>query len=336
MWVFRGVVIPQDEVDELVVGTGSPQDLPGRFALAGLVDAHCHLTASRDEHGPLLGDRELASSRLHELARTGVTVVRDVGGQRSVTLTLGERDGWPVVQAAGRFFAPRDRYFPRLHDPVDELDLLAAVHREIDDGAAWIKLVADFLRFAAGVQVAGSVSEQTYGDDALAAVIDAAHRRGVRVAAHCNTTTAATLIKAGIDSIEHGRALTSDDLDALGARNGAWTPTIGASIGYDAAARGERANAASYRLRELIPYAVSAGVRVLTGSDVAGSVIGEITALVEHGMPADEALRAATTGARAYLGVPGRDIVTYQRDPRSDPTALHEPAAVVLRGTRVR
>ena len=37
-------------------GTGEPEQLPGRFALAGFVDAHAHPTVAADEHGPYLAD----------------------------------------------------------------------------------------------------------------------------------------------------------------------------------------------------------------------------------------------------------------------------------------
>lgn len=45
--------------------------------------------------------------------------------------------------AAGRFLAPAGRYFPRMHEPVPVDDLVAAVEREIADGASWVKLIAD-------------------------------------------------------------------------------------------------------------------------------------------------------------------------------------------------
>ncbi len=53
-------------------------------------------------------------------------------------------------------------------------------------------------------------------------------------------------------------------------------------------------------------------------------------------------LRAATTGARSYLGLPSleagapADLVTYDADPRNDPEVLATPAAVVARGRRIR
>lgn len=329
IWVFRGTVLPEGTEGELTVGTGGRNALPGRFALPGLVDAHCHLTVTVDDDGPLLGGPDLARQRLAELAQDGIGLVRDVGGERSVTLRLTESDGHPIVQAAGRYFAPEGRYFPRMHQAVPETELVGAVEQEIDDGAHWIKLIADFPTFADGQRVPGSSSTPTYPEETVAAVVELAHRRGVRVAAHCNTPIASALVALGVDSIEHGRSLTVADLDALAARGGAWTPTLGAMLGPDSAE-------ISARLRELLPYAVEQGVHVLTGSDVVGSVPAEITGLVEHGVPVEAALRAASSSAHEYLGVESRDIVTYADDPRENPATLRNPAAVVLRGTRVR
>jgi imidazolonepropionase-like amidohydrolase len=170
---------------------------------------------------------------------------------------------------------------------------------------------------------------------AVAAVVAGAHARGVRVAAHCTTELASALIAAGVDSIEHGTALTADDIAALAARGGAWTPTLTAVLGADPDGYSERGRALSNRLRDLLPHAIASGVHVLTGSDIVGSVAGEIAKLVEHGVTPQAALRAATTSAREFLGVAGTDLVTYDKDPREDPEILRHPAAVVLRGTRV-
>jgi imidazolonepropionase-like amidohydrolase len=73
-----------------------------------------------------------------------------------------------------------------------------------------------------------------------------------------------------------------------------------------------------------------------------GTVAGEVALLVEFGLGPVDALRAATTAARAFLGAPGladgapADLVTYDADPRDDPAVLKTPAAVVRNGVRVR
>ena len=87
----------------------------------------------------------------------------------------------------------------------------------------------------------------------------------------------------------------------------------------------------------MLPLAVRAGVRVLAGSDGAGTVTKEISLLVEHGLSVEAALAAASTSAQEYLGIGGDgDLVTYHQDPREDPSTLGEPAAVVVRGLRIR
>jgi imidazolonepropionase-like amidohydrolase len=75
---------------------------------------------------------------------------------------------------------------------------------------------------------------------------------------------------------------------------------------------------------------------VLAGSDVVGSVAGEVSQLVRHGLSVTEALAAASTSARDFLGLTGEgDLVTYDADPREHPEVLATPAAVVLRGRRI-
>jgi imidazolonepropionase-like amidohydrolase len=59
--------------------------------------------------------------------------------------------------------------------------------------------------------------------------------------------------------------------------------------------------------------------------------------LAGHGLTAGQAIAAAGSAARDFLGIhPEGDIVTYDDDPLEDPSVLARPAAVVVRGVRVR
>jgi imidazolonepropionase-like amidohydrolase len=339
-WAFDGVLLPDGVETRVEVCVGDEVLLPGRYALAGLVDAHCHLTVTTDSQGPYV-DGSIAERRLDELAAGGVGLVRDVGGDRAVTLPLGRTSctGRPEVVAAGRFLAPAGRYFPRMHEPVPVDDLVAAVEREIADGASWVKLIADFPVMDGAVPRRGT-NAPTYPIEVVTAAIAAAHRAGARVAAHTNDAVVSALIAAGVDSVEHGGALDDADLEKLAAAGGAWTPTLCASIGVMRRGNEEarrRAAEQSERYRMLIPRAVELGVTVMTGSDVIGSVAEEIAMLFEHGLTPEQALDAAVGEPRAYLDRPGGDdLVTYAADPRDNPEVLATPAAVVLRGHRVR
>jgi imidazolonepropionase-like amidohydrolase len=92
------------------------------------------------------------------------------------------------------------------------------------------------------------------------------------------------------------------------------------------------------RLRELLPAAVRLGVPVLAGTDVVGTIAGEVRLLGEFGLSPQDALAAASTWPRKFLGLeaPSPDIVTYEHDPRDDPAILSSPAAVVSAGVRLR
>jgi hypothetical protein len=145
-WTFSGVFLDGFSGERVVAGTGDPEELPGRFALAGLVDAHAHPTVAVDRHGPYLAGGEYGAARLEEYAARGVTVIRDTGGRSQLTLGFARiaAAGHPVVTAAGRFLAPANRYFPRMHSPVEPDELAAAIQAEVAAGAAWVKIIGDF------------------------------------------------------------------------------------------------------------------------------------------------------------------------------------------------
>jgi len=160
------------------------------------------------------------------VAAAGVTVIRDAGGRSQVTLGFAGTAvaGRPVAAAAGRFLAPANRYFPRMHSPVAPGELVAAIQAEVAAGAAWVKIIGDFPEWADGGPVPESTAA-TYDLGTLRHAVDAAHTAGARVAVHSNLPDSG-LTGIGADSIEHGCGLGHSELDALGARGGAWTPTL--------------------------------------------------------------------------------------------------------------
>jgi imidazolonepropionase-like amidohydrolase len=341
-WVFEGTVLPTGDTARLTFGQDpTGEQLPGRFAVPGLVDSHCHLTMAYTEIGPAMLGAEFAADMLGTLARSGVSALRDVGGNREVTLELARTndDDRPFVLAAGRFLAPRGRYFPQMYEPVEPEDLLAAVGTEIAEGASWLKLVGDFPEVGPDGPIRGSKVGPTYDLDVIAAMIELAHDRGARVAAHVTSDRVTDLIRLGIDSVEHGTSLTEEDLETLGARGGAWTPTLSAilsPIPNETPEGAARRQARSEHMASLLPLSDRYGVRVLTGSDVEGTVAQEIALLVEHGLSVEQAITAASTGAQDFLGLTGAgNLVTYDADPREHPAVLARPAAVILNQRRI-
>jgi imidazolonepropionase-like amidohydrolase len=312
--------------------------LPGRFVLPGLADAHAHPALGVGQTGPLALDQDSARANLITWAQAGVALVRDVGSPAGLSLDVQLEPGMPLLLAAGRFMAPAGRYFPQLLvNPVEEPDLADAALAEIARGARWIKVICDFPDL-----VAQTAAEPTYSADAIARLVDAAHKAGARVAAHTTTANAAAVVAAGVDSIEHGTALDEAAVREMARRGTAWTPTLGATIGFADRVEvpPETRDAVRQirdRLAHLIPLAVRLGVPVLAGTDVVGSLPQEVALLAQLGLAPGEALAAASVWVRQFVGTDASaDIVTYHHDPREDPDLLAEPAAVVVGGTRLR
>ena len=347
-WQIRAVRLPDGDAveDSWLTASGwsdqpveGAEELPGRFALAGLVDAHSHLSFGAAGDGPLPLDRAGAEANLDRWGRDGVSLLRDAGGDPSVVLRLPDAPGRPFVVAAGRHLAPAGFYFEAVHDPVEASDLVRVAMEELAAGARWVKLVADFS--SAASRAAGApVTEPTYDLDVVRELVEATHAAGARLAAHVTTDLVADLVRIGIDSVEHGTALEEDTVDEMAARGTAWTPTLCATLSLPDDPPEERRRLVTERrerFRELLPHAVRSGVPVLTGSDVVGSVPAEVALLVDCGLQPIDALRAATTTAVGFLGAEAPPaVVTYHQDPREDPSMLTTPAAVVIGGIRVR
>jgi imidazolonepropionase-like amidohydrolase len=350
-WHVRAIRLPDGDAveDAWLTAEGwserpypDAEDVPGGYALPGLVDAHSHVSFGDGGDRPLPLDREGAEANLDRWARDGVSALRDAGGAPNVVLRLPSTPGRPHLVAAGRHLAPGGYYFESVHEPVEAPDLVRVALGELAAGARWVKLVADFS--SAASRAAGAPStEPTYDLDVVRDLVEATHAAGARIAAHVTTDLVAELVSIGIDSIEHGTALDEGTLDEMARRGSAWTPTLCATLSLPDDPPEERTVLVSERrerFRELLPRAVRSGVPVLTGSDVVGSVPREIAFLFECGLEPIDALRAATTTAVGFLGADASAappaIVTYAEDPREDPTVLTRPTAVVIGGVRVR
>ena len=351
-WRVRASLLPDgDPVDAGITERGqwtwqpaaAAADLPGRFILPGLVDAHCHLSVGQTESGPVALGPEAARANLRNAHAAGITAIRDTGSPGSLTLRLLATDEGAGLQACGRFLAPEGRYYPGLHVPVPPEQLVPAALAEVRDGAAWVKVIADFPFLGPGGPSPGP--EPTYPLGDIRRLVEAVHDAGARVAAHSTTGYVTELIAAGIDSVEHGTALDEAGIESLAGRGGAWTPTLCATIGprdSETPARRRARLELRERLRYLLPKAAGCGLTIMTGTDVAGSIPREVALLAQLGLPPHAALAAASTSARQFLGFTSlhegdpADLVTYSSDPRDDPAVLGRPAAIFAAGARIR
>jgi imidazolonepropionase-like amidohydrolase len=224
-----------------------------------------------------------------------------------------------------------------------------AVRYQLKHGAQLIKISA-----SGGVMShSGAPGAQQYSDEELDAIVDEAHRAGVRVAAHAHGDGAIrACIRAGVDCIEHG-SLASDDTIGLMVDHGTFlVPTSYLSEGLDTsmAAPELQAKAAEVfpKARKMLGEAVKAGVKIACGTDAPavphGQNAKELWAMVDRGMTPMQALQAATITSAELVerdGDLGRlapgylaDLIAVAGDPSEDITVT-EDVRFVMKGGQI-
>jgi imidazolonepropionase-like amidohydrolase len=353
----RGVVLPDGEPRDLwLVGdrvTFEPVReaetiSDGGWILPGLVDAHCHF-------GIADGAKPVTSlDEARELAATdrdaGVLAVRDAGSPYPYP-ELDDEPGVPRLVRAGRHVAAPRRYLREIGIEVEAADVAATVTEQAKAGTGWVKLVGDWIDRSVG-DLAPSWDAAT-----MAAAVAAAHAAGARAAVHTFSEEGVEImVRAGVDSVEHGTGLSLDLIDEMARRGTALVPTminIATFGGIADLARGKFAGYADHMiaLRDRFPGVVraahEAGVPIYLGTDAGGSIrhglaAEEMLLLHEAGLPATDILASASWRAREWLGFPGlvegglADLVVYPADPRADLAVVRHPERIVLRGRVIR
>jgi imidazolonepropionase-like amidohydrolase len=164
-------------------------DAGGTTAVAAMVDAHSHLTLPGGSHwidrasDPTTRLPDVAEDNARLLRQAGVRWARDVGAPvrdgRALSLTVRDRwrgrDHYPHIRAAGCWLARTGSLPAGLPVEVDDGDgLLAAAHRQLDDGADLVKLYMD----------GPDRDTSPFTATEVRRVVEAVHARGATVTAH--------------------------------------------------------------------------------------------------------------------------------------------------------
>lgn len=335
-------------------------DAIGLTIVPGMVDGHAHFTGAGGAHW-MQHWRDSAETILANAARNaalatsaGVRWTRDVGSPigldpvdgRERAYSLGIRDrargrpGWPHIRAAGGWIGGNGAMEGLGPDASSGDELVAAVNRQLDDGADLVKLYLD----------GPDPAVCPWSSDEIAQAVAAAHARGARLTAHSGRIDGARKgVAGGVDAIEHGFELDDDVVAEMASRGTFLISTLSVFRSWETFAATttidrftseegrDRIAERRSRAETSIRLAHRAGVRIATGTDFGGGstranqLAWEVESLVAAGLEPWEALGAATWRGGELLGEPDAgvlreggpaDLVLVHGDPISDPTAL--------------
>ncbi|MFL5513437.1 MAG: amidohydrolase family protein [Gemmatimonadales bacterium] len=350
-------------------------DLGDLTLMPGMIDAHTHLTMDIAGDWVTRSVRELPADAALRGARNarltllaGFTTVRDVGAGGFADISLMK------AIDAGMVIGPR--MIPSAHaigitgghcdetgwapgvkelswkdgvaDGVDEV--VKAVRYQLKHGAKVIKVCA-----TAGVlSFDATLGAQQLSDEELRAIVQEAHRHGLKVAAHAHGTEGIkAAVRAGVASIEHGSML-DDEAIGLMKRNGTYlvpTAYLLSTFHFDS-----MPPAIAAKARQVIPLAqeshrraIRAGVKIALGTDAAvyphGDNARELATYVDYGMRPADALRTATVNAADLLGVTDRaviaagklaDLIAVRGNPLEDVKSVQQVLWVMKGGVVVK
>ena len=251
------ILIEGDKITSVTAGGAPPAgvdviDLSKSTVLPGLIDTHTHILlqgdiTAADYDEQLLKQsipyRAVLAARNARLALDhGFTTMRDLETEGAMyadvdvktAIERGEVPGSRMFVAT-RAMAPTGMYplsgysweldVPHGVQMVDGVEgARLAVREQVGHGADWIKYYSDrgYNYTPDGVLH----SRVNFTDEEAKAIVDEAHRLGRRVAAHAiGSDGAASALRAGVDSIEHGVGLTDEILDQMVAKGVYWVPT---------------------------------------------------------------------------------------------------------------
>ncbi|MBW2367422.1 MAG: amidohydrolase family protein [Deltaproteobacteria bacterium] len=377
------VLVENDRIAQ--VGTSASKPIPDdthridaseKYLLPGMIELHSHMY-----HPAMVGinfmEKEpeayaamYAHNMLRQALQTGITTIREVADVDHIDLsfkraiTEGVIAG-PRLFVAGQGICMTGGHGWQLKDCVLEVDgpqeIIKAIRGQIKSGVDLIKILT-------------SHRDETpeYTQEELNVGVNEAHRLGKRVAAHAASQTATDMVvKAGVDTVEHGTFLTDETVARMADQGTVWVPTcyVICMIGQFAEQALENAQQLPPQLKKELVLAknwgdlcttelpksfekvLKADIRIGTGTDAIGrdmiyaALPEELAHLTQFGCTPMQAIESATRVGAEALGVEkdlgtveaGKyaDLIMVDSDPLKDITALKTVSWVMKGGNEI-
>ena len=366
-----------------IVSDAEVIDLSDKTCLPGLIDMHVHFTHQSNPKSYMepyvLNPADFAFRAVgfaDITLRKGFTTVRSLGDRGDGTVSVSLRNAidsgllqGPRIFTAGKSIATTGGHADPTNGANKVLqgnpgpkqgvinsaeDAMQAVRQRYKDGADLIKITA-----TGGVlSTAKNGQNPQFTEAELVAIITAAKDYGFKVAAHAHGAEGMKrAIRAGVSSIEHGTYMDAETHRLMKQYGTYLVPTImaGEFVAEKAKIEGyfpeivrPKAAAIGPLIQASFGKAYKAGVKIAFGTDTGVSAHGdnaqEFALMVEAGMPAMEAIKAATVNAADLLGASDSlgsiavskhaDIIAVDGDPISNIREL-ENVTFVMKGGKV-
>ena len=355
-------------------------DLKDKTVLPGLIDSHVHLLSELSPQSNLdevtKEESDLALDGLVNAQKTlqaGFTTVVDLGadGHRTIfalrdQIAAGRVMG-PRILAAGAAISPTGGHgdIHGFREDVMHVLVTESICNGVDDCRravrTQVKAGADVIKVTATGGVLSNTASglgQQFFDDELKAIADTAHMLGKKVTAHAHGKGGIeAALRAGFDSIEHSSYADAETFAMYKAKNACMVPTVLAGDTVTGMARAGGTLSAAQRAKaltvgplmlDMLSRARQAGVCIVFGTDSGVSRHGdnarELELMVQSGFTPAAALRSATVGGAAHIGLSAQigtlevgkaaDIIAVSGDPLTDISVMRQ-VGFVMKGGRV-
>ncbi len=319
-------------------GTDKVIDLKSKTVMPGLVDMHVHLENETSKGAEIKRYQQNQADIAFDAAKfakttlmAGFTSVRDLGGSGvNVALRNAINKGTvigPRVFTSGRTIATTgghgdpsnglsdkytldNQYLTGVVNGIDECR--QAVRQRYKEGSDCIKITA-----TGGVlSIAKNGKAPQFTEEEIRVIVETAKDYGFHVAAHAHGAEGIKrAVKGGVTTIEHGTFLDDEGIDLMKKYGTYLVPTIiaGKTVADSAKIPGyyhplvvPKALETGPIIQATFAKAYKAGVKIAFGTDSGVSLHGynayEFQYMVEAGMPAMEAIKAATITPAEIIG----------------------------------